>query len=330
MLSFYNSRRSIIDNKKLYREFCEQRQIYVPLFQQYWWMEAVCYDKQWDVALAYSGGTLLGAMPYHYGRKMGITYIIEPQLTQFSGPLYCYGELSGYSHRLEFEKNVARELLRQVESVNPALFLQNFSPQVTNWLPFFWAGYRQSTRYTYRIDDIGDLDRVFASFDVEKRQKKIHKYEKSTMVRFDMRPEDFARFHCKYWNEKGKGDLLSEDLIKRVCSNALERGQGVIASLHDAENRLLSARFVAFDDRCAYSLMSAHDLSLHRSGHSETLLWGLLKYLNGKVHSFDFEGSMDEGIEYFYRSFGAKQIPFFEISKTRGLSGLFLRLKQKR
>ncbi len=304
-------------NKEKYKSFCEQRQSEVPLFQQYWWMETVCKGKQWDVALAYDGDQLLGAMPYLFGRKLGITYILQPQLTPFSGPFYCYPDGMPPAKKLEFEKTVARSLIAQIESLKPAFILQRFSPVVTNWLPFYWAGYQQTTRYTYRIADITDPQRVFEGFISDKRQQKIRRYQQSTNVRFDMAPAEFAAFHNEYWNSRGKRDLLSVSLIADVCQTAIERGNGVIASLYDEERHLLSARFAVYDDRCAYSLMSAQNKSLHKTGHTEVLIWELIKYLSDKTVSYDFEGSMDEGIEYFYRSFGGEQTPFFQVVKYR-------------
>lgn len=311
-------------NKEKYKIICEQRHDEVPLFQQYWWMETVCDGKLWDVALAYDGEKLLGAMPYHYVRRYGFTFVLQPQLTQFSGPLFFYyydGEAGSVSesHRLDFEKKVAKELLEQMELRKPSVVLIHTSPQLTNWLPFYWNGYKQTTRYTYRIQDISDPDAVFAAFDKEKRQRKICKTEKQTTVRFDMSPLEFAAFHHRYWQSKGMKDLLAENFIIKVCEAALERGQGVIGSLHDEDGTLLAARFVVFDRHSAYALMSASEPSRHRSGHSETLMWALIKYLSGKTKAFDFEGSMDEGIEYFYRSFGARQTPFFALEKYRNL-----------
>ena len=216
---------------------------------------------------------------------------------------------------LRTEKQTVIKLLQQLESRKPTFFLQRFSPQITNWLPFYWAGYKQTTRYTYRIEDISDLQRVFDGFDVEKRQRKIRRYEQSTTVRYDMSASDFADFHNRYWMAKGEKDVLSVSFITDVCQTAINRGNGVISSLYDDENRLLAARFVVYDDKCAYSLMSAQDMNLHKSGHSETLFWALIKYLSDKTKTFDFEGSMDEGVEYVYRSFGTKQTPYFEVSK---------------
>ena len=53
------------------------------------------------------------------------------------------------------------------------------------------------------------------------------------------------------------------------------------------------------------------------TNHSYNLIWELIKYLSDKTVSYDFEGSMDEGIEYFYRSFGGEQTPFFQVVKYR-------------
>src|SRR5689334_24058521 len=40
------------------------------------------------------------------------------------------------------------------------LFFQAFHPSSSNWLPFYWSGFRQTTRYTYVIEDLTDLNRV--------------------------------------------------------------------------------------------------------------------------------------------------------------------------
>mgnify|MGYP002623615232 CR=1 FL=1 len=311
--------------KEKYKTICESGEYYVPLFLQYWWMDAVCKGKQWDVVLAFDREQPTGAMPFLFGRKYGLTYIIQPQLTQYSGPCYFYPKGLKGQNRLEFEKQTAHQLISQIDRIKPALFIQNFSPQITNWLPFYWAGYHQTTRYTYRLEDISNPVQIFENFDREKRQRKIRRYEQSTTVRYDMSPEAFADFHRRYWENKGKKDLLSRDLIVSVCNTAIMHGNGIIASLFDDNGRLLCARFVAYDGHNAYALMSAVDADLHRSGHNETLIWALLQHLSPICRSFDFEGSMDEGIEYFYRSFGARQTPFFEITKCKSLIRPFLR-----
>lgn len=306
-----------MDNKSLYRQFCETAGAEVPLFQQYWWMETVCAGKEWEVALALKGDRIEGAMPFLVRRRVGMVYVLQPQLTQYSGPHYCYPDGLSDAERVAFEHRVGRTLLRQLDAYKPIYVMQHCSPQITNWLPFYWDGFGQTTRYTYRLNDIGDSGRLFAAFDRDERQKKIRRLEGETQVRFDMTAAEFARFHRRYWQSKGERDLLDESFIVRVCESAVARRQGVIASLCDQEGQLLAARFAVFDSRCAYTLMSALEPSRYRNGYTETLVWGLLQWLADKTKAFDFEGSMDEGIEHFYRSFGAVQTPYFELSRCR-------------
>ena len=314
-----------MDNKEQYRLFCESGEYDIPLFLQYWWMETVCAGKSWDVALVCNEGHLVGAMPYLYGKKYGMTYILQPQLTQFSGPFFAYPQNLDDAERVAFEHKVADNLISQMETIRPSFSIQHFSPAVTNWLPFYWRGYCQSTRYTYRLEDISNIEQLFSRFDRVERQKKVLRYEPLTKVTFDMSAAEFAQFHHDYWRSKGEGDILSKEFIVRVCSTAIEKGHGVIASLRDLDGNLLASRFVVFDSQCAYSLMSALAPERYRNGYTETLVWGVLRYLSGKTHAYDFEGSMDKGIEHFYRSYGAVQTPFFEVYKySNRLIGLLL------
>lgn len=296
-------------------------------------METVCRDKQWDVFLVLDDGHVTGALPYLIGSKLGMRYILQPQLTQFSGPVVIPSSqqlASAYAPPDEHFRAVCMALTAQLESLDLAYYCQHFAPTVTDWLPFHWAGYQQTTRYTYRLPDISDPDALFAAFH-NNRRKRIRRVSDSLHVRFDMTPEDFARFHVAYWRSKGQRDLLSEVFIVHVCRQALARKQGVIGSLCDASGKVVMARFVVFDEQCAYSLMSAYDTGEHLNGHSEMLLWELLKWLSGRTRSFDFEGSMDAGIGHFYEGFGAQLVPYFQVYKcNNALFRLLLKIKTTR
>lgn len=310
--------------KEQYKALCETEGSAIPLFLQYWWMEAVCEGKRWDVALSFRNGEIVGAMPYLLGRRMGMRYILQPQLTQYNGPWYRYPEDFDECRRLSFEKQVAQDLWEQILSLRPAYYQQNFSPAVTNWLPFYWAGCQQTTRYTYRIDDISDPQRVFDAFEPSRRQRQIRRTE-GVLHPVPVTPERFVEFHTDYWARRGERDLLTAPFMLRVMGAALGRGQGLLLGLEDGDGVLQGARFVVYDDRCAYSLLSALGEG-HPNGTSARLSFEIIKRLAGSTRAFDFEGSMDEGIEYFYRSFGTVQTPYFHV--TRCFNPLFRVLLQ--
>ena len=76
----------------------------------------------------------------------------------------------------------------------------------------------------------------------------------------------------------------------------------------------MAARFVVFDSHCAHSLLSALRPN-HPNGTSPMLFWQIIQQLSTRTHAFDFEGSMDPGIEQSYRLYGAQQVPYFRITK---------------
>ena len=327
-----------MNNKEKYKVLCETEGTRVPLFLQYWWMETVCVGKQWDVALVEKEGDgqwsperVQGALPYLIGKRIGMRYVLQPQLTQYNGPYYRYEEGLSDCRRLEFEKKVGAELTEQLERLRLAYYEQNFAPSVTNWMPFHWAGYRQTTRYTYRIEQLDDLDTVLSQMDYDKRQRKIRKAQEHLHADEGMTPEEFARFHATYWKSRGEKDLLSEEFIVRVIKAACARNQGLLLALKDGDGVIRAARFVVYDDHCAYSLLSALHPEGHDNGASALLFWELFQRLQHKTRAFDFEGSMDAGIEYSYRLYGARQVPYFNISKCNNdLFRLLLWIKARK
>lgn len=293
--------------KEQYKALCEAEGSAIPLFLHYWWMEAVCEGKQWDVLLCKDGdGRIEAALPYLIGSKMGLRYVLQPQLTQYSGPWF---RSSSHEARIE----AATCLISQLKRLRLVFYQQNFSPEVTDWLPFYWAGYRQTTRYTYRIDDISDPRRVFEAFDPSRRQRQIRRTE-GVLQPVSVTPERFVDFHTAYWARRGQRDLLSAPFMLRVIHSALDRRQGLLMGLEDSQGVLQGARFVVYDDRCAYSLLSALAEG-HPNGTSPRLFFEIIQSLSGRTRAFDFEGSMDPGIGLSYRLYGARQVPYFRITK---------------
>ena len=80
-----------MNNKEKYRLACE-RHPEVPLFAQYWWMDAICVGKTWDVLLVEEKGEMLGALPYLWVRKGFLKMILQPIFSQNNGVHFFYPE----------------------------------------------------------------------------------------------------------------------------------------------------------------------------------------------------------------------------------------------
>ena len=317
-------------SRERYRLICKTRGSRIPVFQQHWWMETVCAGKEWDVAIAKDdNGNVLATLPYLFRQRFGMRYVLQPQLTQFSGPHIFYPDNISEARRTDFAHKATDLIIGQLEAMHLDYFMQRFPPEITDWLPFYWRGYKQTTRYTYRINDITNPQQVFENFDRSKeRQRRIRRIADLYTVDTNIDAATFCKFHTAYWHSRGKSDILSSEFMQRVINTATARGQGLTLGLRDKEGRLVAAWFAVYDDQCAHALLSAKAPDAQSADVSALLIWRMIEHLSQFTKSFDFEGSMEQSLEYFYRSFGAKQIPILEVSRCRNpLFKLFLKVK---
>lgn len=296
-------------NKERYRQLCDAEGDGIPLFLQHWWMELVCEGKQWDVLLCERDGRIAGALPYLEGRKLGLRYVLQPQLTQFSGP-WLSNDLDEESRLRTLD-----DLAAQVDGLRLAIYMQRFAPGIDNWLPFYWRGYSQTTRYTYRFDPLMPLEELMQTAQPERR-KRLDRLQSECAVDKSVPSQEFAKFHHSYYMRRDGRCLVPQELVERVCSASIERGQGLIYGLRADDGHLLVADYVVKDSRCAHSLMSGMADDAPRNANS-LLFWTLIGDLHGHTAAFDFEGSMDPGIGHFFRSFGAHAVPLMQVWRCR-------------
>lgn len=300
-------------NKEKYIQFCEQND-FVPIFSQPWWMDAVCIDGYWDVLLYEKNGEICGVLPYYVKKRFGMSYITQPQLTQNNGVIIKYPEVQKHEKKLSYEKEVMTALIKQLEKLPIVYYQQSFNYRYTNWLPFYWEGYKAQPCYTYRIEDITNTDSVYANFEHSKR-KNIKKASALVNVSFDLSAEEFYENH-KHSLEKLHDQISYPfELFKRIYHAAYERKQGKIICCKDSEGQIHAALFVIWDNQSAYDLISTIDPDFRNSGAASLAVYEIIKYCSDKVKSFDFEGSMIEMVENSFRKFGAIQTPYFSIHK---------------
>jgi hypothetical protein len=299
--------------KQRYTDLCAS-EVHIPLFSQAWWLDAVCSPHEWDVILFEEHGIIEAALPYQLSRKWGIRFVINPSLTQGTGMWYRKYEGESEQDRLSREKKAAAHVVAELKRLKLAFFMQHFSPDITNWLPFYWSGFSQTTRYTYRIPDISNPQSCLEAMSYAK-QKQIRKAE-ALSVTTSITADAFYRHHELSLHAKGKKIFYPKELLQRIYDAASARNQLLVIGLQDAQGALHAALWIVYDGHCAYNLISSIAPEYASSGASSRVVYEALNHLKDKCRTFDFEGSMDEGIENSFRQFGALQTPYFRVSKA--------------
>lgn len=299
--------------KERYRRLCEDEPT-IPIFSRAWWLDAVCGDA-WGVCLFEKGGQIQAAMPYHIKKRYGFTVLTHPQLTQTLGPWVRPSDAK-YTNRLGQEKDLLTALISQLPDF--AHFQQNWHHINTNWLPFYWQGFQQTTRYTYRLPDLGDLDAVWAGFRENIRsdiRKAANRFK--LRVRNDVSIDDFLALNIQTFDRQGMAVPYTPAFVQLLDQFCAKHEARQIFIAEDEQGQKHAGVYIIWDEQSAYYLMGGGDPKLRSSGATSLCMWEAIKFASTKTKSFDFEGSMIEPIERFFRAFGAIQTPYFAVSKTQ-------------
>lgn len=286
------------------------------LFHQPWWLDAVA-PGEWDAVEVEDGGAVVARLPFVRRRRLGVIALTQPLLTPHLGP--WLRPIEGKpGTRLARE----HELLDCLAGRLPGhdVFHQNFHKSMTNWLPFSWRGFQQTTYYTYVLDDLDDLDAIWAGFR-ENVRRQIRKAQKAVAVRVSDDVEQFLRLNRMTFERQDMAVPYSAKLIHRLDAACAARGCRTILIGEDETGRQHAALYLIWDSDSAYYLMGGADPALRSSGAMSLLMWEAIKRASKVSRAFDFEGSMIEPIERFFRAFGPKQVPYMHVYGARSLKG---------
>jgi len=295
-----------------YRQLCET-EISIPLFCQAWWLDAVAGPEHWDVALVIRKSQIVAALPYVIHYKQGLKYLIQPPLSQFLGPWLRLPKAK-YTKVKQEEKTLLKSLIAALPNFD--LYQQNWSPQRDNWLPFYWQAYQQTTRYTYRLS-LHSTSEIWAGLqenirtDIRKAQNRYQLQVKS--------PTDLEAFlaliHMTFERQQIT-QPFSESSLKHLFQTCLQRNCARLFMAQDAEGQYHAGALIVWDRETTYYLLGGGNPDLRNSGAGSLCLWEAIQFAATQSAIFDFEGSMLEPVERYFRAFGAVQTPYFQVSKT--------------
>jgi hypothetical protein len=299
--------------KAKYREACRNG-LPVPIFSQPWWLDAVVGEAGWDVALVENGEGVVASMPFCVQRRLGMPVSVQPALTQVLGPWIADTDARS-ARALAREKKHMEALIDQLPRV--AFFSQNWHYSRRNWLPFYWRGFKQTTRYTYVLPDLSVLGRIWNGTDQNIRTD-IRKARDRFGLKLRPAPslDDFLELNDKVFARQGKRPPYGHDLVRRLYDACTANAAGRLLIAEDREGRAHAGAFVVWDAASAYYLMGGSDPDLRNSGATGFCLWEAIALASSVASRFDFEGSMLEPVERFFRAFGAEQTPYFNVSRT--------------
>ena len=84
----------------------------------------------------------------------------------------------------------------------------------------------------------------------------------------------------------------------------------------DGQDRVHAACYIVWDQQAAYYLIGARDEQFANRGAMSLLIWEAIRRASAVTKAFDFEGSMIEPVERYFRSFGGRQVLYLRVTKV--------------
>jgi GNAT acetyltransferase-like protein len=285
------------------------------IFQEPWWLDAVA-PGQWEEATVARDGRVVARLPYVMHGRPGLRVMGHPPLTPRLGP-WIEPSAGKYESALRREMQLMGELIEALPE--HSAFHQLFSPTVSNGLPFHWAGYGLSVRYTYRLHDIGREEELWNGLSGKIRTQ-VRKAQQALTIRTDLGIDRLHSLWSQTFERQGMGAPEPQSLLERIEAACAARGAREILFAQDEQDRVHAAAYVVLDANGAYYLLGGADPALRNSDATSLLVWEAIRRSAGATDVFDFEGSMLRSIERFFRAFGARQTPYLAVSRyTRRL-----------
>lgn len=280
------------------------------IFCRTWWLEAVC-PEGYDLVQVMRDGRIAAGMAVPWARTARGRSIRMPRLTQTLGPLLRPAGGIKYETRLSAEMELLRELVDRLPDCDE--FSINCHHRLGNWLPFYWAGYSQTTRYTYVFDDLSDLGAIYDGMSAKTRNI-IRKAEKTGITVAESDDLDsFLRLLSMTFSRQGMALPYTQELLRKLDRACLQHDARKILIARDKTGVAHAAIYLAYDAQCVYYLMQGTDPALRASGAALLAQWCAIRLASKLAPRYDFEGSMIESVEHVFRSFGAVQRPYFHI-----------------
>ncbi len=296
---------TVSTSKYDYQAFCDTNKD-LPIFFQPWYLDGVC---DWLCLVLIENNVPIGVLPYFEKRRFGMNYITMPPFVKHSGI-----HLASAHRVLKKEHQAFQKFIEHLPKNDG--FKQNFSPYVTNWLPFYWEGFKQTTLYTYRLHNIQDLEVTYHNFNRNIRRN-IKKATTQLTILEDLDPKKFYAIHQKSFDRQGLNMPYNlAEFLQYDASLAQQNARKIFYAI-DAKQQIHSVAYLIWDRQRSYYHLSGDDPQFRNSGASILLVWHAIQYTAQQLNlsCFDFEGSMLQNIERIRLQFGAIQVPYFFIWK---------------
>lgn len=270
--------------KEKYRAFIKGH--YAPLFFRDFYLDVVC-DGNWDVILYYEEDKIAAAYFYMLKQKMGIQYIVQPQLCPYTGPIFF--DIKNTDDAYQYFMN---------ELPKHHLIIQDYFYTIPKSKV---DQFTTAEKHTYILDKNVDVEELWAKQSSTHRRI-IRKADRELVYETVEDMDSFWDFVSSTFERRGKSVPNNPGIFKKLDKVLAEKGMRKIVKCTNNENIVVAMCYLMQDEQWTYNFANSVIEDYKHYGMN-LILWNEIKSTLADGRSFDFEGSMIPGVNEFFKRF---------------------------
>ena len=265
-------------------------------------------------------------------------HLIVPPYCQFAGPL---SDRSGAVGKEPFDRDRYIAHLATMKALSEALpsslrYIEAHLPlDYWDWFPCETpaGAWRSSVAYTHLLDLAQRSPQELYNSLIRRKVRRATALGLRELWAEETNVASCAEMLvklCRKSLERSGGDHLCASSLRRLVTAAVAHRQGaVLLLLSPQTEEPVAGAFVAHHAGTAYYIAGGQARTPEGEDAMALLLDRLIRWSReAGCHTFDFEGSMQPGIAFFFRSFGAVPHPYLRLQAGRQTLAMRLQLRQ--
>jgi len=266
-----------------------------------------CIGCRFNIAVVENDGCITGGIVL---TKNEVGVFSNPLFVKHLGILYRPAEGKPTKYQSMTYK-IDRQIISNIADLK--VWSYSFHPNFKNWLNFYQAGYKQTTRYTYQIHFSRSAD--FRTNYGQKAVTPLKAAKKHHLTIEDVDIETFVEVNKKTYLARNSKPPYTKKRLARLLRNLANQKCLYAKSVKDGLGNVHCAAAVVYDESSANLILNGSDPAYRKFAGNTLLIDHMIEFAAKNCRFFDFEGSMHERIERFYRGFGGRVIPYYVIYK---------------
>ncbi len=289
-----------------------------------WYIDAVA-DYDWSGVVVYEGEVLQAVFPMMVREKYALKYALQPVLAKYWGACFTNLPFKNTYEEFSWKRSVLDLVLKAIPVLR--LIKYNLHPAMDYALPFQNHGFTLKTRYSFFLP----IDLPFENIENGFARQLRRNLQKAVQNGFEIHPDqNFEQVFPIFKNNENAGRQMGDNkffpAFKRVCEAGILHDSFFGLSAKNNNDETIAYCAFLKDSHITYALLNVVEPAHRESGAASLVMKEGIRLAQASTTRFDFTGgALNEQFERFFRSFGARPLPYLCIEKAKFPFSLFLK-----